>query len=65
MKNILKNTMTKKNIIRFSILLISLTISSLVYNIFLLPLNLVTGGTSGIATITHYLYGFNPGCRVV
>ena len=64
MKNILKNTMTKKNIIRFSILLISLTISSLVYNIFLLPLNLVTGGTSGIATITHYLYGFNPALMI-
>ena len=26
----------------------------------MLPLNLVTGGTPGIATITHYVYGINP-----
>ena len=60
----MKKMITKNNIIRFIILLISLTLSALVYNLFLLPLNLVTGGTSGIATITHYLYGFNPALMI-
>ena len=35
-------------------------LSAALYNMFLLPLSLVTGGTNGIATITHHVYGINP-----
>lgn len=45
---------------RLLLLLIALLSNAIMYNLFLLPLNLVTGSTNGIATITHYLYGFDP-----
>ena len=55
----------KKNKIKRTItVIISLLLSSLVYNIFLLPLSLVTGGTGGIATITHYIYGIDPALMI-
>ena len=47
-------------IVRIILMLISLVLNAILYNLFLLPLNLVTGGTPGIATITHYVYGINP-----
>lgn len=50
----------KNQIIRLLLMLISLILSAILYNMFLLPLKLVTGGTNGIATITHYVYGINP-----
>ena len=50
----------KKQISRIIIMFISLLLNAVLYNLFLLPLNLVTGGTPGISTITHYLYGINP-----
>ena len=34
------------------------------YNLLLLPLNLVTGGTSGVAIITKGLYGINPALMI-
>ncbi|MBR2828805.1 MAG: YitT family protein, partial [Bacilli bacterium] len=43
---------------------ISLLMSAVVYNIFLLPLSLVTGGTGGVATITHYVFGFDPAIMI-
>ena len=45
---------------RIIILSISLVLNAILYNLFLLPLNLVVGGTNGVATITHYLYNFDP-----
>lgn len=59
--NIIKN---KKQISRIIIMLISLILSAILYNMFLLPLKLVTGGTNGIATITHYIYGINPSIMI-
>ena len=59
----MKNNIDIKNndkIIRVVLMLISLILNAILYNLFLLPLNLVTGGTPGIATITHYVYGINP-----
>ena len=50
----------KELFIRIILISISLLLSAFIYNMFLLPLGLVTGGTGGIATITHYLYDFNP-----
>ena len=44
---------------------ISLLLSAVLYNVFLLPLNLVTGGTNGIATITNYVYDINPAFMIL
>ena len=62
----LKKIIDKKNKTgRFALLFISLFISASLYNILLLPLSLVTGGTGGIATITYYLYYINPAIMVL
>ena len=42
------------------ILFVALIISAILYNLLILPLNLVVNGTSGIATITNYIYGIDP-----
>lgn len=55
----------KSKLFRIILLLISLIISALVYNIFLLPLSLVSGGTNGIATITYYLYDIDPSIMIL
>lgn len=54
-----KNEFIKK-VKCFLLMLFSLLLSAIVYNLFLLPINLVTGGTSGIATIINYLYKVDP-----
>ncbi len=51
-------------IIRIVLTIISLLVGAVAYNMFLLPLSLVTGGTSGIATITHYLYDIDPAIMI-
>lgn len=59
------NKITKKNkIARVILLIISLLLSAVVFNIFLLPLSIVTGGSGGIATITHYLYDIPPSLMI-
>lgn len=45
---------------RLIILLFGVTLLSIVYNLFLVPNNLVIGGTSGIAIILQKLFGLNP-----
>lgn len=54
----------KNGITRTTTMLISLILSAVLYNLFLLPLKLVTGGVPGIATITHYLYGIKPSIMI-
>ncbi len=54
------NQVWKNQLNRTLLLTVSLVLNAALYNLFLLPLNLVTGGTSGVATITRYLYGFDP-----
>lgn len=57
----IKNAIKKKHrIYRIILISVSTLLSAVIYNLFLLPLRLVTGGTNGIATITNYLYGFDP-----
>ena len=55
----------KEKFTRWLLLGLAMIISACLYNIILLPLNIVTGGTNGIATITHYLYGFDPAMMVL
>ena len=50
---------------RVGVVVIALLLSSIVYNIFLLPLNLVTGGTNGIAVITNYMYDIEPALMII
>ena len=51
--------------IRIAIVTIAVLLSAMVYNTFLLPLNLVTGGTNGIAVITKYLYDIDPAIMIL
>ena len=60
MDDVLKVIKKKKKIYRMFLMLISLILNAFVYNMFLLPLNLVTGGTIGVATITKHLYQIEP-----
>lgn len=54
----------KPTIYRITLIITSLLLSALLYNILLLPLNLVTGGVAGIATITNYVYSINPAIMI-
>lgn len=54
----------KTKIYRIFLITISLILSAFVYNLFLLPLSIVAGGTSSIATITYYLYDINPAIMI-
>lgn len=65
MENILTTITKKKKVKRIFLMGISLLLSAVLYNVFLLPLNLVTGGTNGIATITNYVYDINPAFMIL
>lgn len=54
----------KKKLWRIILMSLSLLLSAALYNIFLLPLNLVTGGTQGIAIITKHLYKIDPALMI-
>lgn len=47
------------------IMLFSLLLNALVYNLLLVPINLVTGGAGGIAIITDYLYKIDPSIMIL
>lgn len=64
MEQIIETIKKQKKIRRIFLAIVSLTISALVFNIFLLPLNIVTGGTGGIATITKYIYHIEPSTMI-
>ena len=55
----------KTKIYRITLIMISLLMNAILYNVLLLPLNLVTGGVQGIATITHYVYDINPAVMIL
>jgi len=57
----IKELVYQKNYIRrFLILLIGVTILALNYNLFLVPNNLVIGGTSGLAIIFQKIFNLDP-----
>ena len=64
MEEILASIKKQGRIKKFALAFISLTMSALIYNIFLLPLNIVSGGVSGVATITNHLYHIDPSLMV-
>ena len=49
---------------RIFLITVSLILSAFVYNLFLLPLSLVAGGTSSIGTIAYYLYNIDPAIMI-
>lgn len=64
MEEIFASIKKQKRLQKFGLALISLTISALVYNLFLLPLSIVSGGVSGVATITKHLYHIDPSLMI-
>ena len=64
MKNFLERIHKKQLVKRVTMLIVGLFISAIVYNLFLLPINLVTGGAGGIATITNYVYDIDPALMI-
>ena len=64
MEDILASIKKQKRLQKFGLALISLTMSALIYNLFLLPLNIVSGGVSGVATITNHLYHIDPSLMI-
>lgn len=65
MKDIKELIIKKNRLVRIILILAAILLSAIVYNLFLLPLSLVTGGTGGIATITHYLYDIDPALMIL
>lgn len=65
MKDIIFQVKSKKKVYRITVMVISLLLSALVYNIFLLPLNLVSGGSNGIAIITKHIYQIDPAIMIL
>ena len=61
----IKKVLKKQNKTYRIILISASTILwAIIYNLFLLPMRLVTGGTNGVATITNYLYGIDPALMI-
>ena len=64
-ENVIKKLKRKKLAKRIAILLVSLLVLSLVYNLLLLPTDLVAGGVNGIAIITNYVYGIDSSIMIL
>lgn len=60
MQNILKNIKKTKIIERYLLLTVLMFISSLNYNLFLLPLNIVAGGAGGLSIVVNELFNIKP-----
>ena len=65
MESIIQAVRDKNKFYRMFLLFISLLISAVIYNMFLLPLNIVTGGTSGIAQLTKHIFDIDPAFMVL
>lgn len=68
MDNFLENIFTSVKkmhiIVRTIMIIVSLFISSLAYNLFLLPTNLVAGGANGISIIIKHVYKIDPSITI-
>ena len=65
METIKKIVNANNKLYRMFLLFISLLIGAVIYNMFLLPLNIVTGGTGGIAQITLFVFDIDPAFMVL
>lgn len=65
MNEIIERIRKKQRIHRIILMSFSILFNAILYNLFLLPLNLVTGSIGGIATITNYLYGISPSLMIL
>lgn len=64
MEDIKKALRKQHKIYRIVLISLSTILWAFLYNLFLLPMKLVTGGTSGVATITNYLYDIDPAIMI-
>lgn len=64
MDDIKKALRKQHKIYRIVLISLSTILWAFLYNLFLLPMKLVTGGTSGVATITNYLYDIDPAIMI-
>lgn len=64
LENIFTSVKKKHIIVRTIMIIVSLFISSLAYNLFLLPTNLVAGGANGISTIIKHVYKIDPSITI-
>ncbi len=60
MEKILSKIKKKHLVKRFILLTIALLISAILFNLFLLPSKIVSGGTPGLSIILDYAFGFRP-----
>jgi len=58
-ENIIERLQKKDLFRRIITLLVALLVGSFVYNLLILPTNLVAGGIGGIATLTNHIYGID------
>lgn len=65
MERVIQAVRDKNKFYRMFLLFVSLLISAIIYNMFLLPLNIVTGGTSGIAQLTKHVFNIDPAFMVL
>lgn len=64
-ENIIKKLKRKSLLRRILILLAALLVLALIYNLLLLPTDLVAGGVNGIAIITNYVYGIDSSLMIL
>jgi len=55
----------KQELMNAILMTMSLVVNAVLYNLFLFPLDLVTGSASGVGTITYHLYHINPALMVL
>lgn len=60
MRKLIDEIKNKKIVERYAILTILMLISSINYNLFIFPLNIVAGGTSGLSIIAYELFNIKP-----
>lgn len=63
-ENMINHTKKRNIIKRLFTLLLSLLVLSFVFNLLLLPTDLISGGVNGIAVITNYVYGIDPSIMI-
>lgn len=64
MKDIKEIIRKQNRIYRIFLISVSLVLSAFIYNLFMLPLGIVAGGTNSIATLTYYAYDINPAIMI-